>query len=71
MRLVPVVLLALSAISAFAADFTLARDGKPAATVVLAATATDKAKVAAADLVATIEKMSGAKLPLVTDTEKP
>jgi len=61
----------LAAACAFAADFTLVRDGRPAATVVISASANDKAKVAANDLVAYVEKMSGAKLPLVTDADKP
>ena len=45
----------------------IVRAGKAHATIVIAADAGDKVRTAAADLQRIIEKMSGAKLPLVTD----
>ncbi len=53
------------------ADLTLVRDGQPQATIAIAAGAGDKVKVAATDLQTYLEKMSGAKLPLVTDDQQP
>ena len=45
----------------------IAKDGTPAATIVISADAGDKVRSAAAELRSYIEKISGAKLPLVTD----
>lgn len=63
-------LIVLLPLRALADDLALVKDGKPSATVVISASANDKVKVASADLVTYIEKMSGAKLPLVTDDQK-
>ncbi|MGQ9592104.1 MAG: DUF4838 domain-containing protein, partial [Planctomycetota bacterium] len=49
----------------------LVRDGRPVATVVLAAEPAENARVAAAELRTYIEKMTGAKLPLATDEAPP
>jgi hypothetical protein len=53
------------------ADFTVVRDGKAAATIVIAADAGEKVKIAANDLQTYLAKMSGAKLPLVADDPSP
>jgi len=53
------------------AELVLVQDGQAAATIVVAADAGDKVKVAAADLQAYLERMSGATLPLVTDETTP
>ena len=45
----------------------IAKDGTPAATIVISADAGDKVRSAAAELQSYIEKISGAKLPLATD----
>ncbi|MCK4323923.1 MAG: hypothetical protein KAW89_05285, partial [Armatimonadetes bacterium] len=50
---------------------TIVQGGAPQATIVIAAEANDKVKTAAEDLQTYIEKMSGARLPLVTDQEDP
>ena len=79
---VSLLLLALLASSAFA--ITLVKDGKPAAAIVIADTAfkakpytrsihavgkpNEKIRAAAEDLQAYIEKISGAKVPIVSDT---
>ena len=49
----------------------LVTNGRPRATILLAADAGEKAKAAAADLQAILEKMSGARLPLATDAAIP
>jgi hypothetical protein len=51
--------------------FNLVQDGKPAATIVTAASPTGNARLAAAELRKYIEKMSGASLPVVTDEAPP
>lgn len=48
----------------------LAREGQPAATIVLAAKPTQAAVLAAVELRDHVKKMSGATLPIVTDTAK-
>ncbi len=53
------------------AGVTLVESGKPAATIVLAAQPTDKAKLAAQDLRKYLEKITGARLPLVSDADSP
>jgi hypothetical protein len=59
--------LALSGTTGFGLE--VVKKGKPAATIVVAADAGDKVRTAATDLQGYIEKMSGARLPLVTDGE--
>ncbi len=49
---------------------TLVRDGKPAATIVLAKTPTRAAQFAAAELRWHVQKITGAELPLATDADK-
>ena len=49
----------------------LVTNGRPRATILLAADAGEKAKAAAADLQAILEKMSGARLPLAADAAIP
>lgn len=50
-----------------AADFTLVRDGKPAATIVIAENALESNRFAAEELQTYVRRMSGAELPLATD----
>ena len=47
---------------------TLVRDGKPSATIVLGTEPTRSAQLAAAELQYHVEKITGAKLPVVSDT---
>ena len=56
---------------AHADGITLTQDGLPVATIVLAADAGDKVKAAADDLQTYVERMSGARLPIVDDAAKP
>jgi len=51
------------------APFAVVREGTPVATIVIAATAGDKAKAAAKELQRVLAQMSGATLPLRTDAE--
>jgi hypothetical protein len=60
-----------AATSALARDFTLAQEGQPKATIVIAAAAGDKVKLAANELQRYVERISGARLPIVSDAEKP
>lgn len=53
------------------ARVALVRDGRPVATVVVAAEPAENARVAAAELRTYIEKMTGANLPLATDEAPP
>ena len=50
-------------------DVPLVKDGKPAATIVLAREASRSAQFAAAELQYHVEKISGAKLPIVSGAE--
>ena len=63
------VLLTMAAPWAGAADFVIARDGRPAATIVVAAEAQESNRFAAEELRGFVKRMSGAELPLVTDGE--
>ena len=54
--------------SADASEFVLTRNGQPAATIVVAAAPTRSAVAAAIELRDHIQKISGAKLPIVADT---
>jgi len=54
-----------------AAEFSVVKDGKPAASIVLPEKENLKAKAAAAELQTYIEKISGAKLPLVESGSLP
>ncbi len=54
-----------------AQGMTLTRDGQPRATIVVAADAGEKVKLAAEELQTYLQKISGAKLPITTDTEQP
>ena len=53
-----------------AEECTLAVDGQPRATIVIAKTPTPSARLAALELQHHIAKISGAVLPIMTDTEK-
>ncbi len=57
-------------IPAQAGDFVLARDGKPAATIITAADPTDVAAFSAYELQYHVQKITGAKLPIKTDADK-
>ncbi len=63
-----ILVLALCAAPAHA--LVLVRDGKPLATIVIAADAGEKVKTAAADLQQYLKKMSGAEIPLRTDADQ-
>ena len=51
------------------ADMVLVNDGRPAATIVVSARASEKVKAAARELQTYVEKISGARLPLSTDEQ--
>ncbi|MCP4645484.1 MAG: hypothetical protein GY851_33885, partial [bacterium] len=61
----------MTSVSAAAAtcEVAVVMDGKPAATIVIAETPTPAANLAALELQYHVEKMTGAVLPIVTDTE--
>lgn len=63
-------LLAL-ALTLSAAPLTLVNDGKAASSIVIADDATEVAKTAAAELAKHLELISGAKLPIVTESSAP
>ena len=50
-----------------ASEITLARDGKPLATIVIGKSPTKSAQLAAAELQYHVEKITGVKLPVVSD----
>jgi len=56
-----------SAVLAAGTPFTLVKDGKPACAIVIADKAGDNAKTAAQELQTYVEKISGARLPILTD----
>ena len=60
--------LLLATVAAFA-KVTLVQDGKPAAKIVIADKPTENAKVAANELQLYLEKISGAKLPIFSESE--
>lgn len=51
--------------------FEIVRDGRPQATIVIAADAGQKVKLAAEELQSYIRKISGVTLPMVTDSDDP
>ena len=55
--------------SASAGTFLLTQEGRPAATIVLAAAPSENARVAAAELQGYVRRMSSAELPIVTDAQ--
>jgi hypothetical protein len=57
--------------TASAADMALVEQGQPRATIVIAAKASPKAATAAAELQFYVERLSGARLPVVGDTTFP
>jgi len=59
------------AISAQAKPLALIEDSKPRATIIVAAGAGEKVKVAAAELQHYLTKITGATLPILTDSERP
>ncbi|MBM3500499.1 MAG: LamG domain-containing protein, partial [Armatimonadetes bacterium] len=61
------VLIAVACTAASADAFTLTREGKPAATIVLAGEPTQAAEFAAQELQAHVRLISGAVLPIVSD----
>ena len=63
-------LLLCSLSTTHAAPLTLVDSGQPKATIVIAAQAGDKVKVAADDLQLYLRKLSGATLPIVTDDQE-
>lgn len=68
MRISPVVLaLSLACSAACAGSFVLTRNGQPAATIVIAADPSPAAGFAAAELQLHVWKMTGARLPVVSD----
>jgi hypothetical protein len=62
---------ALASAACAEAKMTLVKDGKPQATIVVAVDASKNAKIAAEELQLYVQKMSGAKLPIVTDDKAP
>jgi len=52
-------------------SLTLVQDGVPTATIAVSANASDKTLTAANELQHYLEKISGAKLPIVTDEQNP
>ncbi len=64
-----IVLVMLLVFTALAGAFPLARDGQPAATIVLAERPTLSAQFAAEELVRHIKAVTGATLPIVTDRQ--
>jgi len=54
-----------------AGDLVLVAEGRPSATIVVREGAPEKVTVAAEELRTYVERISGAQLPLVTDTERP
>ncbi len=64
-------LLACVGAEAASGPFVLVRDGRPAATIVLAREPSENARLAAAELAKYVEAMSGAKLPIATDDAPP
>lgn len=71
MRVRPLTPLVLNLLAgpAMAGSFTLARDGRPAATIVIAAEPTIAAEFAAAELQAHVHRITGALLPIATDAQ--
>jgi hypothetical protein len=65
------VLVSLAAFRLAAADFVLVRDGRPAATIVTAAAPSENARAAATELQRYVRRISGAELPIATDTSAP
>jgi len=61
------VVLVFASLAGAAEKLTLVRDGQPRAMIIIAKNPTDNAKVAADELQRYIEKISGAKLPIITD----
>ncbi len=61
------VMVLLLASASASADLTIVEDGEPMASIVVAQQASEKARLAAEELQAYVEKISGAKLPIVTD----
>lgn len=59
----------MSSAAARADAFTLVENGRPAATIVVAASPSENAKVAAAELQRYVERISGARLPIAADSE--
>lgn len=57
--------------AAVSRDITIVSDGRPSATIIIAADAGEKVRLAAEELQRYIEKIAGARLPVVTDAEKP
>ena len=69
--IVSLALLAVWAAPSAAKDVLIVEEGKPAATIVVAEGASEKVTVAVHDLRAYIERISGAKLQIASDAEKP
>src|SRR5438876_1096640 len=57
--------------SAAPKSFVLVRDGQPGATIVLAEKPAENASLAALELQRYVRKMSGAELPMATDSQPP
>jgi hypothetical protein len=66
--LTPLCLILTLAAAAHAGTFTLTKNGRPAATIVIAADPTPAAGFAAAELQAHVYRITGARLPVVPDT---
>ena len=65
--LTSIIALLLATVAVAAPSFPLAREGQPAATIVIAAEATPSARFAAAELQAHVKRITGAMLPIATD----
>jgi hypothetical protein len=64
-------LVLISGIPGPASAFTLVKNGRPACTVILAENATPPERHAAEELVSTLERISGARIPVITQTTLP
>src|ERR1041385_3291711 len=57
--------------SCAAESFVLARDGQPSASIAIAQQASENARVGAGELQSYLEKISGAKLSIISDSQSP
>ncbi len=71
LRVVGVALSLVALVGMRASALTIVEDGEPKASIVLAKQANEKAKLAADELQAYIERISGARLSIVTDADDP
>jgi hypothetical protein len=70
-RILPLAFLAcLMMDNSSARDFVIVQDGRPAATIVTAATSSENARDAALELQQYVHRISGAELPIVNDSQE-